>query len=30
MSEPTPQIVDLLLLDDVLPLDFSPFRTLEY
>lgn len=30
MSEPTPRIVDLLLLDDVLPLDFSPFRTLEY
>ena len=30
MREPAPQFVDLLLLDDILPLDFSPFRTLEY
>lgn len=30
MDEPGLQYADLLLLDDILPLDFSPFRTLEY
>jgi len=30
MCEPGLQFTDLLLLDDVLPLDFAPFRTLEY
>jgi hypothetical protein len=30
LGQPSPQYADLLLLDDILPLDFSPFRTLEY
>ena len=30
MGPPSPQYADLLIVDDILPLDFSPFRTLEY